>query len=98
MISPYLPVHVLDLERHTCETFAGGRRHSSRPSLHLFDSWLRKAYELLGDIPRERWTLWHSIRRQWATERKRSPMRDVTSGAPLRMLGVETNHLSTSAR
>lgn len=46
-------------------------------SRHLFDSWLRKAYELLTDIPRERWTLWHSIRRKWATERKGYPVRDV---------------------
>ena len=44
---------------------------------HLFDSWLRKAYELLTDIPRERWTLWHSIRRKWATERKGYLVRDV---------------------
>ncbi len=43
---------------------------------HLFDGWLRRAYELTG-LPPERWTLWHSIRRKWATERKGYPVRDV---------------------
>ncbi len=45
-------------------------------SRHLFDTWLRKAYEITG-LPRERWTMWHSIRRKWATERKGYPVRDV---------------------
>ncbi len=45
-------------------------------SRHLFDTWLRKAYEI-AEIPRERWTMWHSIRRKWATERKGYPVRDV---------------------
>ena len=35
------------------------------------------AGELLTDVPRERWTLWHSIRRKWATERKGYPVREV---------------------
>ncbi len=43
---------------------------------HLFDDWLRKAYEIT-EIPREKWTMWHSIRRKWATERKGYPVRDV---------------------
>jgi hypothetical protein len=43
---------------------------------HLFDDWLRKAYEIT-ELPRERWVLWHSIRRKWATERKGYPVRDV---------------------
>src|SRR5260370_34313255 len=45
-------------------------------SRHLVDTWLRKAYEIT-EIPRERWTMWHSIRRKWATERKGYPVRDV---------------------
>ncbi len=35
-----------------------------------------KAYEIT-EIPRERWTMWHSIRRKWATERKGCPVRDL---------------------
>jgi len=49
------------------------QRPSSR---HLFDTWLRKAYEVT-ELPRERWVMWHSIRRKWATERKGYPVRDV---------------------
>ena len=45
-------------------------------SRHLFDSWLRRAYEVT-ELPRERWMMWHSIRRKWATERKGYPVRDV---------------------
>ncbi len=43
---------------------------------HLFDDWLRKACEIT-EIPRERWVMWHAIRRKWATERKGYPVRDV---------------------
>jgi len=45
-------------------------------SRHLFDTWLRKAYEIT-ELPPERWVMWHSIRRKWATERKGYPVRDV---------------------
>jgi integrase len=45
-------------------------------SRHLFDTWLRKAYEITK-LERERWMMWHSIRRKWATERKGYPVRDV---------------------
>ncbi len=45
-------------------------------SRHLFDTWLRKAYEITK-LERARWMMWHSIRRKWATERKGYPVRDV---------------------
>jgi len=52
-------------------------KNSSKPcNRHLFDDWLRKAYEIT-EIPRDKWTMWHSIRRKWATERKGYPVRDV---------------------
>ncbi len=49
----------------------------SKPcSRYWSDTWLRKVYGL-ADIQRERWTMWHSIPRKWATERKGYPVRDV---------------------
>ena len=55
----------------------GAPKDPQKPcSRHLFDSWLRRAYEVT-ELPRERWMMWHSIRRKWATERKGYPVRDV---------------------
>lgn len=45
------------------------RRSCSR---HLFDSWLRQAFELAG-LPLPDGGLWHCYRRKWATERKEYP-------------------------
>ena len=36
-------------------------KNSSKPcNRHLFDDWLRKAYDVT-EIPRDKWTMWHSI-------------------------------------
>lgn len=56
--------------------FPGPKNPQKPCNRHLFDDWLRKAYEMTK-LPRERWTMWHSIRRKWATERKGHPERDV---------------------
>lgn len=52
-------------------------KDSSKPcSRHLFDSWLRKAFEFEGITP-EPHGMWHPLRRKWATERKGYPVKDV---------------------
>jgi len=49
------------------------------PAAHLFDDWLRRTYKL-GKIVPQRRGMWYSIRRKWATERKRYPVKDVAAG------------------
>ena len=59
------------------ELLAEGRRCGGRGGRWLDPySWRPQAYEVT-ELPRERWTLCHSIRRKWATERKGYPVRDV---------------------
>jgi integrase len=52
-------------------------RNPARPcSRHLLDGWLRRAYQL-AELPSQPGGMWHPLRRKWATERKRYPVKDV---------------------
>jgi len=42
----------------------------------LFDQRLRRAYKVAG-IRKEPGSLWHALRRKWATERKGYPVNDL---------------------
>ena len=55
------------------------RRHPGRPvTRHLAAYWLKQAYELSG-MPKPDGSLWHAFRRQWASERKDLPIKDVAA-------------------
>jgi integrase len=43
---------------------------------YVLDGWLRKAYQLAG-LPRQPGGIWHSLHRNWATEQKGYPIKDV---------------------
>jgi integrase len=45
---------------------------------YIMDGWLRRAFEV-GEIPKEKGQLWHSLRRKWATDRKKKALVDVAS-------------------
>jgi integrase len=45
---------------------------------YIFDPWLRRAYQLAG-ITKAHGSLWHGLRRKWATERKGYPVSDVAA-------------------
>jgi hypothetical protein len=45
---------------------------------HVLDNWLRRAFTRAELVP-ERGGLWHSLRREWATERKGYPVKDVAA-------------------
>ena len=44
----------------------------------LFDQRLRRAYQL-AEIEKEPGSLWHALRRKWATERKGYPINDLAA-------------------
>jgi integrase len=54
---------------------------------HLLDSWLRKAYTLAGK-EKGQGSLWHALRRKWATERKHHPVSDVAAAGGWRDVGT----------
>jgi hypothetical protein len=55
------------------------RRHPGGPvTRHLAAYWLKQAYELSG-VPKLDRSLWHAFRRQWASERKNLPVKDVAA-------------------
>jgi integrase len=45
---------------------------------HVLDNWLRRA-ATLAKVALEKGGLWHSLRREWATERKGYPVKDVAA-------------------
>ena len=58
--------------------FPSPRDPAKSCSRHLFDAWLRKAYEKAKLTPNPG-GLWHPLRRKWATERKDYPLKDVAA-------------------
>src|SRR5207247_11106028 len=59
-----------------------GSKSSARTSLFRsthFTAARFSAFKVVSitELPRERWVMWHSIRRKWATERRGYPVRDV---------------------
>jgi hypothetical protein len=55
------------------------KRHPGKPvDRHLAAYWLKQAYELSG-LAKPEGSLWHTFRRQWATERKHLPVKDVAA-------------------
>ncbi len=56
--------------------FPAPRNPAESCSRHVMDAWLRTAHTL-AKVDRRPRGMWHSLRREWASERKRYPVKDV---------------------
>jgi hypothetical protein len=55
-----------------------GRHHGGQVTRHLAAYWLKRAYEL-SRASKPDGSLWHALRRLWATERKALLVKDVAA-------------------
>lgn len=58
--------------------FPSPKNNSAPCGRHLLDDWLRRAYQL-ARVPRRDGEAWHALRRKWATERKKYPLKDLAA-------------------